>query len=148
MSTENNPAELVARAPLTVPLTQPAAPARLIACLCAEWCGTCGEWRTSFDAVTARYPHAQVVWVDIEDDAELMGDVEVETFPTLLIADVTEAAASGASEGAVQLRFFGPLAPHAGTFARLIESIDSPGGPVARVAPDVQALAERLSALR
>ncbi len=84
-----------------------------------------------------------------------MGEVEVETFPTLLIADVGGDVGDDVGDdigedaaGTINVRFFGPLAPHAGSFARLIESIDAPGGPVANVAPDVQALAERLSVWR
>lgn len=122
-------------------MTPPPSPAlepvpRLIACLCAQWCGTCRDWRALFDEVTARHPGARVVWVDIEDQAELMGEVEVETFPTLLIADGAQAEA---------VRFFGPLAPHAQTLARLIDSLDVPGGPRQAVDAEVGALARRLA---
>jgi thioredoxin 1 len=58
-----------------------------IACLCAEWCGTCREYRVIFDAMQAALPAHQFRWIDIEDEAELAGDVDVETFPTLLVAD-------------------------------------------------------------
>ena len=118
---------------MTTPLP---ASGRLIACLCAEWCGTCRDWRPLFDEVVARHPGARVAWVDIEDESDLMGDVEVETFPTLLIVDW--------AGGGAQVRFFGPLLPHAQTLARLLESLDAPGGPVQAVPPDVQALAARL----
>lgn len=59
----------------------------LVACLCAAWCRTCGEYRATFDAL-AREAHSSVrfVWVDIEDDEEVLGNVDVVTFPTLLIA--------------------------------------------------------------
>jgi thioredoxin 1 len=67
-------------------------------CLCANWCGTCRDYRPLFDDLARAHPQVRFVWVDIEDDADLAGDLDVETFPTLLIADGTTA------------RFLGPLA--------------------------------------
>ena len=53
--------------------------------------------------------------VDTEDDEELIGDLDVETFPTLLI---------GVGE---QLRFIGPVTPQLATAQRLLESaVQSP----------------------
>ena len=48
------------------------------------------------------------IWVDIEDQAELVDPVEVENFPTILIS------ASG------QPRFFGTVTPHGETLRALI----------------------------
>ncbi|MBP7566094.1 MAG: thioredoxin family protein [Burkholderiaceae bacterium] len=107
---------------------------RLIACLCAEWCGTCRDWRALFDEVTARHPRARVRWIDIEDEADLVGDIDVETFPTVLVVD-----------GGERVRFFGPLLPHAQTLARLLDSLE-PGGAEQAVDGDVKALARRLAA--
>ena len=50
-------------------------------------------------------------WLDIEDDAALVGDLDVETFPTLLIAD------------AAGVRFFGPVTPAMQTLSRLLRSV-------------------------
>lgn len=60
------------------------------ACLCAAWCDSCGAYRATFDALAARHPELGFVWIDIEDQADLVGDLDVENFPTLLIqqADV------------------------------------------------------------
>ncbi|MEO7495459.1 MAG: thioredoxin family protein [Massilia sp.] len=57
----------------------------VVACLCAGWCGTCGSYRASFDQLAARHPHTQFVWIDIEDQSEVVGDLDVENFPTLLM---------------------------------------------------------------
>ena len=57
-----------------------------------------------------RFPDARFLWIDIEDDAALVDGVDVETFPTLLIA------AGG------EPRFFGPLAPHAETLVALVRA--------------------------
>jgi len=71
----------------------------LVICLCADWCGTCRSYRATFDAVAAEFPHASFHWVDIEDDAEWFGDLDVETFPTVLI------------QRAETVLFLGPLQP-------------------------------------
>lgn len=57
----------------------------VVACLCAAWCGTCRQYRDSFDTLAARHPDKHFVWIDIEDQADMVGDLDVENFPTLLI---------------------------------------------------------------
>ena len=57
----------------------------IVACLCAQWCGTCGSYRAAFESLAARYPDIHFVWIDIEDQAEVVGDLDVDNFPTLLI---------------------------------------------------------------
>lgn len=81
-----------------------------VICLCADWCGLCRDYLDVFASMAARYPRARFAWLDIEDQADLLGDVEVETFPTLLVAD---------AEGT---RFFGPLTPQPQTLLRLLDS--------------------------
>ena len=80
-------------------------------CLCAEWCGTCREYREAFEALAASLPEVRFRWLDIEDEAERMGDLDVENFPTLLVArdDV--------------VLFFGTMLPHIGHLERLIETL-------------------------
>jgi thiol-disulfide isomerase/thioredoxin len=102
-----------------------------VACLCADWCGTCRDYRPVFDQVAAAHPGLRFVWLDIEDQAALVGELDIETFPTLLIAD-------GAA-----LRFAGPLLPHAGTLARLLASLE-PGLPAASADPALAALVQAL----
>ena len=57
----------------------------IIACLCAAWCGTCGSYRAAFETLAARHPEKHFVWIDIEDQADVVGDLDVNNFPTLLI---------------------------------------------------------------
>jgi len=57
----------------------------LVACLCAEWCETCRNYRAGFEALSAQYPDTDFLWVDIEDDAAWAGDFDVENFPTIVI---------------------------------------------------------------
>jgi thiol-disulfide isomerase/thioredoxin len=102
-------------------------------CLCADWCGTCRDYRAIFDTLAQAHPGVRFVWVDIEDEADLVGDLDVETFPTLLIAD----------GGAV--RFLGPLLPQAGVLNRLLLSLQGGQGG-ATVDAQAQAVFERVRA--
>jgi thiol-disulfide isomerase/thioredoxin len=121
----------------TAATTAPAAGADfsglLVACLCAQWCGTCTEYRPLFTALQTEFPGARFVWVDVEDEADFVDPIEVENFPTLLIAHGAEA------------RFFGTVTPHLDTLRRLLQSSTEAG---ARSVADteVQALAQRLEA--
>ena len=83
-----------------------------VVCLCAQWCGLCRDYRSVVDDMAARYPAVRFAWLDIEDQADLVGDVDVETFPTVLLAD-----ARGAW-------FFGPLPPQAQNLSRLLDSLE------------------------
>jgi thioredoxin 1 len=56
-----------------------------IACLCAGWCGTCTSYRAAFEQMAARHPDMRFVWIDIEDQSDVVGDLDVENFPTLLV---------------------------------------------------------------
>jgi thiol-disulfide isomerase/thioredoxin len=87
--------------------------AMTVTCLCAEWCGTCREYRTPFFSLAERYPDADFVWLDVEYDAEKVGDLEVENFPTLRIARGDE------------VLFYGVMLPHAEHLARLLKEFSS-----------------------
>jgi thioredoxin 1 len=54
-----------------------------VACLCALWCDSCVDYRPGFEALAREFPQAEFAWLDIEDDAEKVGDREVENFPTI-----------------------------------------------------------------
>lgn len=83
-----------------------------VACLCAQWCRTCDGYREVFDQVLLALDDAGVqgLWVDVEDQADAMGAIDVENFPTLLMARGDE------------VLFFGPVTPHAQTLQRLIDA--------------------------
>lgn len=57
----------------------------VVACLCAAWCDVCTNYRPGFDELASQHPDKLFVWIDIEDRADLVGDFDVENFPTLLI---------------------------------------------------------------
>jgi thiol-disulfide isomerase/thioredoxin len=104
----------------------------LVACLCAQWCGTCRDYRATFDQLAREFTHLRFVWIDIEDQAELVDPVDVDDFPTLLIAS------------AQAIRFFGPLAPHVNTLRRLLQHQTQEEGSQEAYGPLVSALAQRL----
>jgi thiol-disulfide isomerase/thioredoxin len=85
-----------------------------IACLCAAWCRLCDEYRPMLQALASDFTDAGVRvhwhWIDIEDEADLVGDLDVETFPTLVIADD------------MQVRFVGPVTPQRETLQRLLRA--------------------------
>ena len=57
----------------------------IVACLCAAWCDVCTTYRPRFDAVASQYPELLFLWIDIEDQADSVEDLEIDNFPTLLI---------------------------------------------------------------
>lgn len=57
----------------------------LVVCFCAAWCDTCDAVRTALQRIAARDAESTYVWLDIEDDAALVGDIEIENFPTLAV---------------------------------------------------------------
>jgi thiol-disulfide isomerase/thioredoxin len=109
-----------------------------LTCLCAAWCRTCDGYRPVLASVAAEFaascPGLRVRWVDIEDESELVGDLDIETFPTLAVLD---------ADG---VRFFGPLTPQPETLRRLLRATLLEAAPARPVAPEVQALAARLRA--
>jgi len=88
----------------------PDQPEFLVACLCAAWCGTCRDYQAGFQALAARFPNARFVWLDVEDDADILDDYDVENFPTLLI------------QRHDSVLFFGPMLPHHEILQRTVES--------------------------
>jgi thiol-disulfide isomerase/thioredoxin len=57
----------------------------IVACLCAAWCDVCRQYRPGFDELASHHPDKRFLWIDIEDQSDLVGDLDVENFPTLLI---------------------------------------------------------------
>ena len=110
-----------------------------IACLCAAWCRLCDEYASVLGAATEAFDahdvSMQVHWIDIEDDAELVGNFDVETFPTIVI--VTDG----------QLRFAGPVRPQADTLIRLLRATalyKHASAPASALPAEVQSFVGRL----
>jgi hypothetical protein len=75
------------------------------------------------------------VWVDVEDQAALVDGVDVDNFPTVLIAS---------GEGP---RFFGPLTPQPDILARLVQAHVVDGSGTYLQDPNLSALLARLRVL-
>ena len=70
-------------------------------------------------------------WLDIEDEAALLGEMDVETFPTLVVV---------AEDG---VRFAGALTPQPETLQRVLSAV-LVATPAPTMAPAVLAFAQRL----
>lgn len=83
----------------------------VIACLCAGWCGSCRDFAAQFSAWAERRPEHHFVWIDIEDQADLVGDLDVDNFPTLLI------------QRGSTVNFFGAMEPDTRQAERLLQTL-------------------------
>ena len=108
-------------------------PARVtVVSLCAAWCDTCTQFRAAFERIAAARRDTTFIWLDIEDDSAICGDVDVENFPTLAIFRGT------------QPLHFGVSLPHPPSIGRLIDALAAPGHPLANVPEAVEQLPRRL----
>lgn len=103
-----------------------------VACLCAQWCGVCREWLPLFTTQARAHPHMRFAWVDVEDEDDAMGDVDIETFPTLLVARGD------------QVLFLGPIPPSATQFTRMLATLQAQPQPSPGLAAHANALLQRL----
>lgn len=86
-----------------------------VVCLCADWCGTCRDYRAAFEQRARQRGDAVHVWVDIEDESDWLGDIDVETLPTLLVLHED------------QPMFFGPVLPHMDVVDRTLRALKQHG---------------------
>ncbi|MEO6984126.1 MAG: thioredoxin family protein [Paralcaligenes sp.] len=85
----------------------------VIVCYCAQWCDTCKKYEDGFQHLASEYPQHIFVWIDIEENPDMLGDEDVENFPTVSVQN---------TQGH---RFFGTLMPHIRHLARLIDQIEA-----------------------
>jgi len=90
---------------------------KIVVCFCAEWCDTCGIYRENFAQLSESFPEAVFVWADIEEYPSLLGDEDVENFPTILI------------EQRNQVLFFGTMLPHINQLERLLQTFGDTSDP-------------------
>lgn len=104
----------------------------LVVCLCAAWCGVCKQYQQPFTELAAQFPQMRFVWLDVEDREDVAGDMDIETFPSLLIAQGNQA------------KFLGPVLPQTQVLARMLQSL--PNDPAAKPvdAQEAQQLLQRL----
>ncbi len=61
--------------------------------------------------MSERYPQHLFLWIDVEDNPELLDDLDVENFPTLLI------------QTGGQTRFFGTMLPYISHLERMLQAV-------------------------
>lgn len=82
-----------------------------VICLCAQWCGTCRDYTSVFSDLQTQRPELRAHWVDMEDEEEALGDIDITTFPMILIVDEQQG-----------LCFAGPVTPQPQTLHRLCDA--------------------------
>jgi hypothetical protein len=108
----------------------------LVACLCAQWCGVCRQWRTDFAELAARLPQARMLWVDVEDDADALDGFEPESFPVLAV------------QRGIHLLYCAALPPQTGNWVRVIEEFCASAGAPAAACPRNASLGSTLDLRR
>jgi thioredoxin-like negative regulator of GroEL len=101
----------------------------VVACLCAAWCDTCSSYRAVFETLAQRHPDQRFLWIDIEDQSDIVGELDIDNFPTILI------------QRDALVAFFGPVLPDPGILQRLLQAQMAPSA--AELAALAQANAER-----
>ena len=107
----------------------------VVVSLCADWCDTCKQFRSAFEAIARARPSIAFIWLDIEDDSAVAGDIDVENFPTLAIYRGDD------------VLHFGVSLPHEGTVARLVDEMAERTSAVSNAPEEVRELPQMLKDL-
>lgn len=116
-------------------MTEAARAPWLVVCLCAQWCGTCGQYQAVFEALAKQWPGMAFVWLDVEDEEEALGELDITTFPTVLMGRGDEAM------------FLGPVLPQPGVLQRMLERFSQGDAQALPVQDDAHALLQRTAAI-
>ena len=109
------------------------AAALVVVAFCADWCGTCREFRPVLERIAAAHPEWLVAWADIEDDAGLVGDIDVDNFPTLAVF----------RDG--RPLHFGVSLPHENLVDRLLQTIAHTGTMSGDIPDEIREFGRRLT---
>ena len=111
-----------------------------VVCLCAQWCNVCEQYRRTFTqaqaSVLADHANVRFLWLDIEDESEVLDPLDVENFPTVLLA-VGDTP-----------RFFGTITPQSQTLERLVRMTLQDPAASGLADPGVKDLVARVQAWR
>lgn len=78
---------------------------------CADWCTSCREFKSLFETLDATSLSKR--WVDIENDFEAIGEIQIENLPTALVLSDDESS-----------WYFGPIPPNLDFLEKLIMDIN------------------------
>jgi thioredoxin reductase (NADPH) len=106
----------------------------LVVGFCAAWCNTCGDFSSQFESLAKSREEATFVWLDIEDDAAVAGEIDIENFPTIAIFHDR------------RLIHFGTTLPQSPIVRRLLDSLNAESKTIVADASLVS-LPERLAAM-
>ncbi|GAB2821636.1 thioredoxin family protein [Comamonas piscis] len=116
-------------------MTEAARAPWLVVCLCAQWCGTCGQYQAVFEALAKQWPGMAFVWLDVEGEEEALGELDITTFPTVLMGRGDEAM------------FLGPVLPQPGVLQRMLERFSQGDAQALPAQDDAHALLQRTAAI-
>lgn len=105
-----------------------------VVCLCAAWCRTCDGYGPAFAQRAERTEDARHVWIDVEDDEDIVGELDIETFPTLLVLQGDRPM------------FFGPVLPHIEVVDRTLRALRQPDATAHPVDPAFRDVVIRITA--
>lgn len=57
----------------------------LFVCFCAGWCNSCREYLPQLKKLAKARKDVHFIWVDIEEHADMLGDLDIYKFPSILI---------------------------------------------------------------
>lgn len=78
-------------------------------CLCAAWCNVCRDFMPSFLQLEAG--DCRLHWVDIEEHDAALGALDIENFPTIIVANA-----------AGDVLYAGPIEPQIAKLQRLMRA--------------------------
>ncbi len=104
----------------------------LIICYCAMWCNICREYHSKFINLAKNIIQYSFYWIDIEQQPELLGEEDIDNFPTILI-QIKEKTV-----------FFGPITPKIFYLKRLLESFNQNSPMISTGLPDIGYLLNNL----
>lgn len=81
----------------------------LVSCFCASWCRVCHSYQEIFLDLSQKYSNYCFIWVDIEENADLIDFYDFNDFPTINIEDISKTT------------FFGPVLPNFSALDYLIK---------------------------
>lgn len=100
--------------------------------LCAAWCGTCAGFKEVAENLASIFPDTTFLWIDIEDDSDVAGEIDVMNFPSLAVFRDGVAIHYGVS------------LPHQGVVKRLLTALLNNSVRAADVPKEVAALPSHL----
>ena len=57
----------------------------ILVCFCAGWCHACREYLPQLRELADSRPDVHFFWVDIEEHGDMIGNLDINKFPTILI---------------------------------------------------------------